>query len=250
MRLNLFISKSGYASRRKADILIKQGKVKVNGQVVIEPFFQVSENDEIDINDSEIFLKKHIYILFNKPKGVTTTLSDKFAQKKITAFFPAHFFARKVRNSEKKKLILEDKGIYPVGRLDKQSRGLIILTNDGDLCYKVTHPKFAIEKEYLINIKGQIKEKDCLILRKGIIDNEDYLKIDSISILQREKDKTICKVIVREGKKRHLRRLFKKIGFPIDDLKRIRIGNVCLGNLKSGKYELISEKKLKAQLNI
>ena len=163
MRLNLFIAKSGYASRRKADCLIKGGKVKVNNQETLKPFLQVSNKDKVEVEGKVLRPKEHIYILFNKPKGVTTTLSDKFALKKVIDFFPRKF-----------------KGIYPVGRLDKQSCGLLILTNDGDFCYRLTHPKFSIEKEYLVELKGQISSNDCQRAKKGLNLDGEHLKVSRL----------------------------------------------------------------------
>ncbi len=228
MRLNSFIAKCGYASRRKADILILDGMVKVNNVKVYEPFINVSEKDNITVNGKIVSLKKHVYFLFNKPKGVTTTLSDRFAEKKIIDFFPEEF-----------------KGIFPVGRLDKDSSGLILMTNDGGLCHKVTHPKFLIEKEYLIFLKGVFTDKDGVKVKKGVIDGDDYLKVNSVEVIKNKKFDTVCKVVVNEGKKRHLRRLFKKVGFEVKELKRIRIAGLELGRLKPGEFKIMSRSQLK-----
>ena len=237
MRLNLFIAKSGYASRRKADYLIKEGKVKVNDKEVLTLFLQVSNKDKIEVGGKILGLKEHIYILFNKPKGVTTTLSDKFALKKVIDFFPRKFFAQGESASG-------GKGIYPVGRLDRQSCGLLILTNDGDFCYRLTHPKFSIEKEYLVELKGQISPSDCQRAKNGLNVEGEYLKVTAIKVLSSGENRTLCKVIVSEGKKRHLRRLFKALGFLVRELKRVRIGRLTLGSLRTGKYRLIEGNKI------
>ncbi len=237
MRLSLFIAKSGYASRRKADCLIKEGKVKVDGKKVVKPFLQVSNKNEVKVGGKALRLKEHIYILFNKPKGVTTTLSDKFALKKVIDFFPKKFFT----GSES---AFGREGIYPVGRLDKQSCGLLILTNDGDFCYRLTHPKFSIEKEYLLELKGQLSFSDCQRAKNGLNLDGEFLKVKSIRELSSQNNKTLCKVVISEGKKRHLRRLFKALGFPVRELKRIRVGSLALGSLKTGKYKLIEGKKI------
>ena len=226
MRLNLFIAKSGYASRRKADSLIKEGKVKVNNEEAVKPFLQVDSKDKVEVEGKILRPKEHIYILFNKPKGVTTTLSDKFALKKVIDFFPKKF-----------------RGVYPVGRLDRQSCGLLILTNDGDFCYRLTHPKFSIEKEYLVELKGQISSNDCQRARNGLNLDGEHLKVKSIRVLNNKENKTLSKVVISEGKKRHLRRLFKALGFPVKELKRVRVGRLVLGSLKTGKYRLIEGKK-------
>ncbi len=227
MRLSLFIARSGYTSRRKADCLIKGGKVKVNNQEALKPFLQISDKDKVEVEGKILRLKEYIYILFNKPKGVTTTLSDKFAFQKVIDFFPKKF-----------------KGVYPIGRLDKQSSGLLILTNDGDFCYRLTHPKFSIEKEYLVELKGEMSSGDCQRAKKGLASEGEHLKVKSTNVLSVKGNKTICKVIISEGKKRHLRRLFKALGFLVIELKRIRVGRLALGSLMVGKYKLMEAKKI------
>ncbi len=237
MRLNLFIAKSGYASRRGADCLIEKGKIEVNGQKVFEPFLKVTDKDEVKADGEFLNLKKHTYILFNKPKGVTTTLSDKFALKKVIDFFPKRFFARSESASG-------GMGIYPVGRLDKQSCGLLILTNDGDFCYRLTHPKFSVEKEYLVELKGGLSLRDCQRAKKGCRIKGEYLKVKSIKVLKEKENVTLCKAVVTEGKNRHLRRLFGELGFPVREIKRIRVGRLILGNLPPGRYKLIERNKI------
>jgi pseudouridine synthase len=227
MRLNLYISKSGIASRRKADCLIKEGKARVNGKVVREPFFRLDSQDEVTVDGQTISLKKHVYLIFNKPEGVTTTLKDRFAESKITDFLPEGF-----------------EGAFPVGRLDKRSSGLLIITNDGDLCFNLTHPKFSIEKEYLLELKGLLSEAACRKALAGVADDGDFLKVNNIRILKKDQYDTFCRVVVCEGKKRHLRRLFKSLGFPVRNLQRIRLAGLLLGNLKPGQCRILSKEKI------
>jgi len=250
MRLNLFIAKSGFISRRKADILIKEGKVEVGGRKIYEPFFQVKDGIEVKIEGKSISLKEYVYILFNKPRGVTTTVYDKFARKTVIDFLPEKIFSRKTQVFGQsdcqypRGAYFKKKGIYPVGRLDKDSCGLLILTNDGDLCYKLTHPKFSIEKEYLIILKGAVKPSDCKKAKRGIHQGGDHLKVADAVVLKQKENRSLCRVIVCEGKKRHLRRLFRGLGFGVDEIKRVRIGGVVLGRLESGKYKLIEKDKI------
>lgn len=227
MRLNLFISKSGYCSRRKADSFIKNGEVEINGKVVEKPFYQVKEEDSVRVKGSKIDIKQRFYIVFNKPKGVTTTLNDRFAAKKVIDFFPKHC-----------------KGVYPAGRLDKDSSGMLLLTNDGDFCYKITHPKFMVEKEYLVKVEGLLQAEHCRKAREGVNSEGDLLRVKSIFILSRGREETLCKVIVGEGKKRHLRRLFKQIGFKVRELERISIGNLKLGDLAEGEYKIMDKEEI------
>ena len=131
-----------------------------------------------------------------------------------------------------------------MGRLDRQSCGLLILTNDGDFCYRLTHPKFSIEKEYLVELKGQISSNDCQRARNGLNLDGEHLKVKSIKVLSNQENRTLSKVVISEGKKRHLRRLFKALGLPVIELKRVRVGRLVLGSLKTGKYRLIEGKKI------
>ena len=243
VRLNHYISKTGILSRRKADNAIKEGKVSVNGKVVFEPYYKVKGGDKVKISNKILELKRPVYILLNKPKGITTTLSDRFAHKKVIDLIP-----KEILSSEGG--IVKTKGVYPVGRLDKDSSGLLILTNDGDLCYRVTHPKFSVEKEYLVRLKGMLSDKDCRLAIKGVWDGQDYLKIRSIKILDTKAKETLCKVVISEGKKRHLRRLFKKLGFIVSDLIRVRIGELKLHNLELGKFQVIKKSYIYKKLSL
>jgi 23S rRNA pseudouridine2605 synthase len=225
MKLNLFIAKGGYCSRRNAALLIKDGKVTVNGRAVLEPWYEVQDGDAVKADGKLLNTEKQVYILFNKPRGVTATCEDKFAEEKITDLIPKRFGR-----------------VYPVGRLDKNSRGLIILTNDGDLCHRFTHPKFEIEKEYLVTIEGDAEETIIKRLMKGVEDYGEILRVKSASIARRWLNKTQLDVIICEGKKRHLRRLFEALGYKVLDLLRIRIGRVHLGDLKEGRLKLVDKK--------
>jgi len=223
MHLNVFIAKSGYCARRKAGVLIKDGKVRVNGKVVREPWHEVGERDEIAIAGKKLSQEKKVYLIVNKPKGVTTTLDDVYAEKKISDIIPKRYGR-----------------LFPVGRLDRESRGLIILTNDGDLCYKLTHPKFGVEKEYRALVKGRVDGPALSKLRKGVWSEEEVLKVKSIMTLDVTDKKTSLIVVATEGKKRHIRRLFEAAGFPVLDLMRVRIGKLSLdGSIRAGGFRTI-----------
>lgn len=227
MRLNVYLSKSGYCSRRHADPLIKERKVSVDGTIVDKPFYEVKDKSRVYVEGKEITLKSYVYIAFNKPKGITTTCRDKFAEKKIIDFFPENL-----------------KGIFPVGRLDKDTSGLIILTNDGELCQRVTHPKFQTEKEYRIILDKSLQQKDIQKAITGIKDDGDILKIKAINLFKEEVFQSSYGVVISEGKKRHLRRLFNALGYYVIDLKRIRIGNLRLSGIKSGEYKFLDKKEI------
>ncbi|NLE91152.1 MAG: rRNA pseudouridine synthase [Elusimicrobia bacterium] len=227
MRLSLFIAKSGHASRRKADLLIADGKVRVNGRVVREPYFQVGPEDSVETGGKRLSVVEKLYLALNKPEGVTTTLEDRFADKKVTDLLPEKF-----------------RGVFPVGRLDKNSSGLLILTNDGDLCYRLTHPRFEVEKEYVIRVSGFVPDDVDIRARKGVIEGGEHLKALSALIIKRDKKSTLCRVVVCEGKKRHIRRLFLGLGFPVLELKRVRIAGLRLGDLKAGEYRVITKEMI------
>lgn len=219
MNLNLYLSRNGICSRRKAALLIKEGKVTVNGEIVSEPWYQVKNDDAVKAEGRPVGSKRHAYIIINKPKGVTSTLEDRFALKKITDLIPQKFGR-----------------VYPVGRLDRDSRGLMIMTSDGDLCYKLTHPKFGVEKEYVVTVKGGVDESMMKKLRKGVKDKDDLLKVRSAQIEKSSSDKSIVRVVVCEGKKRHIRRLFTFLGMEVRDLLRVRIASLRLGELRDGRF--------------
>ncbi|MDO8525526.1 MAG: pseudouridine synthase [Candidatus Omnitrophota bacterium] len=221
MRLNAFISNAGYCSRRKAAGLVRDGKVKVGGKVEASPWYVVREGDAVSVNGRLLHSeKKRLYFVVNKPRGVTTTVEDAHALKKITD------------------IVSEiNTRVYPIGRLDKDSRGLIILTNDGDFCYRLTHPKFEIEKEYIATVKGSLDEPSLKRLKRGVFDEGEMLKVKSYSGVRESGGKTTLHLVIAEGKKRHLRRIFKVLGNPVIDLKRIRIGGLRLGDLKEGSFE-------------
>ncbi len=220
MRLNAFISNAGYCSRRKAADLIKEGRVKLGGKVIVEPGYVVQGGDAVTVNGKLLRAEEKLYFIINKPKGVTATVEDKHALKKITEIVPKRY-AR----------------LYPIGRLDKDSRGLIILTNDGDFCYRLTHPKFEIEKEYVATVKGSLDEPSLKRLKSGVFNEGEMLKVKSYSGVRESGGNTTLHLVIAEGKKRHLRRLFKALGNPVIDLERIRIGGLRLGELKEGSFE-------------
>jgi len=227
MRLNSFIAKSGFCSRRKAADYVKNGKVQVNGKMVLEPWLEIKSGDSVAVGGKAISCQDHSYIIINKPKGVTSTVEDSFAAKKVVDLVPKKYGR-----------------LYPVGRLDKESEGLMILTNDGELCYRITHPKFQIEKEYAVSVEGMIRGPDLEKIRKGVKDKEEHLKVRSAVIVSSNKDRTDLDVVICEGKKRHIRRLFKQLGFSVIDLTRVRIGSLELGKLRPGSFKAMERESI------
>jgi len=230
MKLNAYLSKTGYCSRRKAVDLVKNSKVSINNVIVNNPAYEVKASDIVSIDGKNIYIPENIYLLFNKPRGVICTLDDKFAEKKITDYIEPKFGR-----------------LYPVGRLDKDTTGLIILTNDGDLSYRVTHPKFLIEKEYIASIDKALDGKDEKKLLKGIYFEGSMMKFNRVKYLTRDK-KTIA-IILNEGKKREIRLLLYFLGYRVKRLNRIRIGGIRLGGIKEGRYTTISREKIYSLIN-
>lgn len=224
MRLQVFLSHSGACSRRKALELIKAGKVKVNGSLVIEPSCPIdSTKDIVYLNDKRVLLKEKIYILLNKPRDVTSTRKDPFAKKTVMDLLPAEF-----------------SHLFPVGRLDKDTTGLLILTNDGDLSYKLTHPAFSIDKVYVVKLDRPLMEKHRDQIQKGVrIDDEPTSPCKIIKLEDRE-----LKIIIHEGRKRQIKKMFSLFKYKTVELKRVALGNLGLGGLALGHWRRISDIEL------
>ncbi len=226
MRLQVFLSHSGLCSRRAAFDLVRNGKVKVNNSPVFEPSFSVEPNkDDVRVNNKKISLKNKEYILFNKPIGVITTRKDRFAKNTVYDYLPgsAHH-------------------LFSVGRLDKDSEGLLIFTNDGELSFRLMHPRFLVNKEYEVAIDKDLKENDKLSLERGII--MDSIRSSPAKIIISRPDNRILRIIIHEGKKRQIRRMFSKLGYNVILLKRIAYGPLKLGNLVAGKWRKLEAGEL------
>ncbi len=224
MRLNKFLSNAGVASRRKCDELILEKKIQVNGKVVSELGTTINEKkDKITFEGREIKLPtSFVYIKLNKPKGYACTASDEKGRKTIY------------------ELVKCDERLFSVGRLDYDTEGLIILTNDGDFANKIMHPKFEIEKEYQVTIEGEIKESELAVMRKGVVVDGEKMPPARVKFLDAKNGATRLSVVIHEGQNRQVRRMFEAIGKTIKLLKRVRIGEVKLGGLSRGDYKDLS----------
>lgn len=223
MRINKFIASLTSYSRRKAERIILENRVKINDKVVNSLSFDVDEkNDILKIDDVLINKKKEfVYIMLNKPEGYITTVKDQFDRPSVID------------------LVSDiDERIYPIGRLDYETSGLLLLTNDGDLTYKLTHPKHEVGKVYMAIVKGILDENDVKNFSEGLY-IEDYKTAPAkIKVMKKdfEKDYCICKVQIHEGKNRQVRKMFKKINHPVMRLKRVAVGKLILKDLEVGKY--------------
>ena len=228
MRLQVFLSRSGVCSRRRALELIEQGMVSVDGQVITEASFSVdSDKHYVSLGQKKITLKSNIYILLNKPKGVTSTRADKYAKVTVMNLLPARF-----------------RHLHPVGRLDKDSEGLLLLTNDGDLTHKLSHPKFNVDKTYAVGISGRLKNAHKVILERGVFLKGKKTRPCRIAIINISGNTTRLRITLHEGKKRQIRRMFSSLGYAVVWLKRLSEGPLNLGGLKSGQCRLLTKKEI------
>ena len=219
--MQLFLSRGGVCSRRKASELIKKGCVKVNGVVIYEPSYWVNSSlDKVLLNDKRIVPKRYEYILLNKPPGVTTTKRDRFARRTVLNLVP-------------KKL----KHLNPVGRLDKDSSGLLLLTNDGELAYRLTHPRFKINKVYRVILDKVLLDKDRRALEQGVLLEE---RVSAPCRLKYLKHKEV-ELTLHEGRKRQIKRMFAKLGYRVISLERVKEGVLSLGNLRRGGWRHLSK---------
>lgn len=228
VRLNKFLADSGICSRRNADKLIAEGKVLVNGKKVFELGIKVSPKDRITVDGKPLKQEtQKIYLMFHKPKGVLTTLSDPENRPTIADY---------VSQIEHR--------VFPVGRLDWDSEGLILLTNDGDWANKIMHPSSEVSKTYLVKLDGKPTDVDFIKLRKGVSipgGKVKALHVERIKRKEGSKQYDWIKIVINEGKNRQIRYMFEKIGMDVLKLQRIGIGRLKLGNLERGDIHFLSE---------
>lgn len=234
-RLQKVIARSGLTSRRKAEQLIASGKVKVNNQVVTTLGTKVSAQDEIEVDGVPIEKEAHVYYMLYKPRGIISSAKDDKGRKTVLDFFPE----------------VEER-IYPVGRLDYDSSGLILLTNDGDLANTLMHPSHGVEKVYVAKLKGIPSKQELAKLRKGVTADRELLKAVRYNILSadRKKDTMILELTLVEGKNRHVRRMMEALGYPVQKLKRERYGFLTLDGLSPGETRPLTPKEVKQLKNI
>ena len=228
MRLNKFLAGCGVASRRKCDELISEGKVEVNGVKVDSLGLKIDEKkDKVTVEGKAVKLpSSFVYIKLNKPKGYACSAKDEKGRKTIYD------------------LINCEERLFSIGRLDYDTEGLIILTNDGDFANKVAHPKYGTEKEYKVTVEGEIKESELAVMRIGVVVEGERMPAARVEWLSYENGFTKLSVIIDEGQNRQIRRMFEAIGHQIKLLKRVRIGGVKLGGLKRGEFRDLTEAEL------
>jgi 23S rRNA pseudouridine2605 synthase len=227
-RLQTILAHAGVSSRRGAEDLIAAGRVKVDGRTVTEKGLRVDpEENEIFVDGKGLPQEKKHYFLFNKPKNVISTVSDTHGRKKVTDYF---------RNIKAR--------LYPVGRLDKDTTGILLVTNDGGLAHRLTHPSFEIDKEYMALVKPRLSPESLRKLREGL--RIEGKMTHPCSVEFRGDDAKGCsyKIIIHEGRKRQIRYMFKAVGSRVIELKRVRYAGLALGRLKEGESRELTEREV------
>lgn len=229
MRIAKFLASAGVASRRKCEELIFEGKVSVNGAVISEPGTQVDpEKDEVRVGKKRISVpEEKVYIMFNKPVGCVSTCSDDKGRTTVLDYITGI--------SER---------IYPVGRLDFTTEGLLLLTNDGELANRLTHPRHEVGKRYLVIVEGDVTSDDVKKLEKGVFIEGGKTAPARLKILKRENGKTELTIIIHEGRNHQVKKMFEAVEKKVVFLKRISVGDINLGQLKKGEYRKLTDEEV------
>lgn len=234
IRLQKFLSESGVASRRKAEELIALGKVRVNGHVAqigdqVDP-----KRDKVTVRGKTVVaVKEKVYIMLNKPRGYVTTMQDELGRKNVSDL---------VKNAGAR--------LFPVGRLDKDSEGLLLMTNDGDFANQLTHPSSHVNKTYRVTVRGEAVEEQLLQMAEGIVlDGKKTLPCECF-IAERKTDRTVLIFVLNEGRNRQIRRMCEAVGLEVMRLRRTEIAGVKLGMLKQGDWRPLNEREMRRLTNI
>lgn len=224
VRLQKFLATNGIASRRKAEQMIARGDVSVNGVIVRKMGTTVDpETDHVEVEGAPVAKRRAlVYYMVNKPRGILSAASDATGRKTVVSLVP------------------DDTRVYPIGRLDLDSEGIVILTNDGDLAYEVMHPKFEHEKEYRVTVNRPLTEKDLTMLERGVHLDEGVARARGVTLVK----PNCVNIVLTQGWKRQIRRMFKELGLTVTRLVRIRVGKLTLGTLLSGSYRKLGSRDL------
>ena len=229
MPLNKFIAHAGICGRREAAELVKEGKVTVNGDKIFEPGYKVTAIDKITVKGKQVFLQKNaVYILLNKPKDFITTSNDPQGRKTVMDI---------VKSATQER-------VYPVGRLDRNTTGVLLLTNDGELAQKLTHPSFEVKKIYEVTLDKPVTKKDLDAILSGITLEDGPVKADAAGYTD-SKDKTVVGIEIHSGRNRIVRRIFEHLGYDVKGLDRVMFANLTKKNVERGKWRLLQEKEVR-----
>ena len=223
MRINQYIASAGVTSRRKADEYIADGRVRVNGAVLTSPGYHVEEGDIVEVDGVRITpADRKVYYLLNKPAGYVTSTADKEGRPLVTELVP------------------DEVRVFPVGRLDLNTTGLLILTNDGDLSNRLMHPSHEFSKRYLVRAQGIVTRAEAAKLEKGIDIGGFVTSPADVHLLKHDRNSTVAEIVIHEGKNRQVRRMFKAIGHPVLELCRTGLGSLEIGRLAVGQCRKLS----------
>lgn len=227
MRLQKYLAHCGIASRRKSEELIKKGLVKVNGKIVTEMGYKVDISIDEVMYEGEVVTPEveHVYIMLNKPEGVITSSKDQFDRETVLDF------------------VKTDYRIYPVGRLDYDTSGMILLTNDGEFANQMMHPNYKVPKTYHALVEGSPKRSEIVQFESGLLIDGQYTYPASLEVLTNECN-SLLKIIISEGRNRQVRKMCEAIGHPVIKLKRVAIGNVMLGSLDKGQWRYLTDEEI------
>lgn len=229
MPLNKYLAHSGVSGRREAAEIVKQGKVKVNNVVITEPGHKVSSGDEIRVNGKKIFVSKNlVYILLNKPKDFITTTEDPQGRKTVLDIVGKATPER----------------IYPVGRLDRNTSGVLLLTNDGELSQKLTHPSNNIKKVYAVTLNRPLEKKDFEKILKGVMLEDGMANVDALAYADIQ-DKAVLGIEIHSGRNRIVRRIFEALGYDVKNLDRVIFAGLTKKNIERGKWRFLTEKEVR-----
>lgn len=234
IRLQKVLAQAGVASRRASEIMIEEGRVEVNGKVVTEQGVRVDpERDTIRVDGSRIpAARRHSYWVLNKPRGVVSTMEDPQGRPTLADYAPGR------------------ERLFHVGRLDTDTEGLIILTNDGELTHRLTHPKYEVPKTYLVDCEGLLDNKTLKQLEKGVRLDDGLARADKVKLVMRSEDKSLVALTLHEGRNRIVRRMMDAVGHPVRRLSRTAIGPVTLGQLQVGAARELTRDELGALLDL
>jgi len=241
VRLQKVLAQAGIGSRRACEALIGEGRVEVNSEVVTEQGRRVDpERDVIRVDGARIPPpRRHLYLVLNKPRGVVVTMDDPEGRRTV-----ADVLAEGASRSLKKERL------FHVGRLDTDSEGLLILTNDGDFAHKLAHPSYQVPKTYIVEVTGVVSPQTLRRLRRGITLEDGPVRPTSVKIISSAGEKSLLKITLQEGRNRIVRRTMEAVGHPVRRLSRIGIGPVRLGNLQAGEYRELTAEELGGLLDL
>jgi 23S rRNA pseudouridine2605 synthase len=228
MRLQRFLALAGVASRRASETLIPSGRIKVNGKIVTQLGSVIDpERDVVEVDDRRVEIEPKLYVLLNKPAGYLTTASDERGRPTVSdlvADLPVR--------------------VYAVGRLDLDTEGVLLMTNDGDLAYRLAHPRFGVEKKYHAVVSGKPGPADIEALRAGVDIGGAVTSPARVRIVKPGSRESTLEIVIHEGRKRQIKRMCKAVGHPVVRLRRIEYGGIGPGNLKPGRYRMLTKKEV------